>query len=574
MSIVKLPPEVISKIAAGEVVERPSSVVKELMENSLDARATQVEVEVRGGGVLLLRVSDDGEGMLPEEMELAFQRYATSKVGTVRDLEHIVTLGFRGEALPSIAAMAEVTLVSRVVGADSGSYIRLKDGALLERGRRGSPLGTTVTVRNLFSSFPARRKFLKSTAREVGTIGHLVTQYALAYPEVRFLLTVDGRKITQSPGTGRLRESIMGTYGLEIAQAMLAIEEDGEAGDPLPAIGLRPDHLFLVGLVSPPAISGANRNRLSFFVNRRWIQSPLLTKAVEEAYRDVLMKGRYPLGVIHLFLPPNEVDVNVHPTKKEIRFLREGEVFVLVNRAVRSTVAGRTPIPVLVPRISSPPMGEEQIRMGMEVSGLKADLSTGEVTSPDVPSLPILRVVGQMGGTYIIAEGPDGMYLIDQHTAHERVLYEKIRSQWERDVGVQGLLEPLVAELTPAQIEAFQRESERLAKVGFQVEPFGEKGVLIRSVPAVIIEANLVESFTDILEVLGEAAASPDCWDRISTTLACHGAVRAGDSLSIEEMRELVRQLEQASSPRTCPHGRPTMIHLSIDQLEKEFGRR
>ncbi len=572
MQIKVLSPDVASKIAAGEVVERPASVVKELLENSLDAGATQIAIEVQGGGVRLIRVVDNGAGIPPEEVDLAFERFATSKVATTDDLEGISSLGFRGEALPSIAAVSEVTMVTRSRDELSGIFVNIKDGAILEKAKRGCPIGTTVTVRNLFRNVPARLKFLKSTATENGHISNLVAQYSLAFPEVRFTLLIDGRTAFRSTGSGNLREVLGAVYGLEVARAMLLIETKEGADPLLPGV---------TGFVSPITLTRASRSYLSFFVNRRWVQSRMATYALEEAYQGLLMVGRHPIAVINISLPPQELDVNVHPTKNEVRFRNERDIFSAVQRAVRATLTAQAPMPTLDTLPQPQPVSASQAEhlpafaARPEEAAIRTPLATPpQSAEPVAKSIPILRVVGQLANTYVIAEGPDGMYLIDQHAAHERVLFEKIRNERSRRAPeVQGLLEPVTVELTVRQQELLEIQAEALSEYGFGIEHFGERTYLVRSMPAVLRGQNVAQSLVEVLDFLAEGEKG-DRREDIAASLACHGAVRAGQALSHEEMRDLIRQLEQASQPRTCPHGRPTMIHLSSLQLEKGFGRR
>jgi DNA mismatch repair protein MutL len=572
MPIKILAPEVASRIAAGEVVERPASVVKELVENSLDAGATQIAIEVQAGGVRLIRVVDNGVGIPPEEVPLAFERFATSKVGTADDLETIATLGFRGEALPSIAAVSEVTMVTRSKDELAGTFVNTKDGAVLEKTKRGCPRGTTVTVRNLFRNVPARLKFLKSDATENGHISNLVSQYALAFPEVRFTLVIDRRTAFRSTGSGSLREVLGAVYGLEAAKSLLQVEPRDGDGDPFSP--------RITGFVSSPSVTRASRNYISLFVNRRWVQSRMLTFALEEAYKGLLMAGRHPIAVVNIVLPPQELDVNVHPTKNEVRFRHERDVFMAVQKAVRATLVAQAPMPTLetLPQAQPAPPPPPERLFAAEGEGhdvaTKPPVAVPPAAQPVVTVLPILRVVGQFANTYVIAEGPDGMYLIDQHAAHERVLFERIRDQRQRkSVEVQGMLQPVTVELTVRQQELLELQAEALSEYGFGIEHFGERTYLVRSVPAMLRGQNVAQSLTELLDFLGEGAKS-DWLEEIAVSLACHGAVRAGQTLSLGEMQDLIRQLERAAQPRTCPHGRPTMVHLSASQLEKGFGRR
>ncbi|MBI4294707.1 MAG: DNA mismatch repair endonuclease MutL [Chloroflexi bacterium] len=567
MSIRILPPEVAAKIAAGEVVERPASVVKELLENALDAGATQVSVEARGGGVSLIRVIDNGSGIAAAELETAFQRYATSKIASAADLDAISSLGFRGEALPSIAAVAEVTMVSRRPDELAGGFLHIEHGNMIEKAKRGCPVGTSVTVHHLFRNVPARLKFLKSAATENSHISQVVSHYSLAYPQVRFLLMLDGQVALRTPGSGQLRDALVAVYGLETARAMLEVKGQAESSP----------QLQVSGLVSPPSLSRARRGSLSFFVNRRWVNSRLLARAVEEAYQGLLMVGRHPVAVINITLPPHEVDANVHPAKLEVRFRQEGTVFAAVQRAVRAALVAESPVasfqPPTVPTQAQPfrpqPVPSPQTAL------FQPDRQT-PIPHTETPQerLPLLRVMGQMSATYIIAEGPDGLYLIDQHTAHERVLFERIREQRQQQaVEVQGLLEPLALELSAAEAELLKEQKETLSRYGFDVEPFGDRTYLVRAVPAILGDADAAAAIRELLSP-AEGDVRLEWEERIARTLACHSAVRAGQTLQEAEMRQLLRQLEQTQLPHTCPHGRPTMIHLSAWQLERQFGRK
>ena len=555
MPIKVLESEVVSKIAAGEVIERPASVVKELIENSLDAGATQIAVETQGGGVELIKVSDNGAGIPAPELELAFHRYATSKIGNLDDLEKISSLGFRGEALPSIAAVAEVEILTQTSSTPIGSYLHLRKGEVVRKESGARPQGTTITVRRLFRYFPARLKFLKSVNTENSHIAHLVSQYALAFPEVKFSLVLDKRPSLRTTGNGDLREVVSEIYGSEVAQRMLKVEQK----DSPAKIG---------GLTSPPSLARSNRNYLSFFVNRRWVRSPLLTRATKEAYHGLLMDGQHPIAVINISLPTQELDVNIHPAKAQIKFCHEQAVFGSVQKAIEEALA-RTPIASskAVPfSVSSGQWQSPRMIMDNEPAFVVAQLPTME--------LPVLRVLGQLANTYIIAEGPNGLYLIDQHAAHERILYDRISAQWaQKEVEVQGLLQPITIELSPREEETLRASKEFLAEFGFTIEPFGNRSYMIRAIPALMAKANIIEIISVLLDNLA-SKESPSPWEeKIAQSLACHGAIRAGQQLSNEEMRELIKQLEQTKQPRACPHGRPTMIHLSSHQLEKEFGR-
>ncbi|MBI2864166.1 MAG: DNA mismatch repair endonuclease MutL [Chloroflexi bacterium] len=577
MPIRVLQPEVAMKIAAGEVIERPASVVKELVENSLDAGSTQVTVEVRGGGTQLIRVTDDGGGIPADEVDLAFRRHATSKISGLADLQSVNTLGFRGEALPSIIAVAEISLLTRTRTELAGTYVAFKRGMMVEQGSRGCPEGTTVTVRHLFATVPARLKFLKASSTEVSHISQLVTQYALAYPQVRFSLLIDGRDVFRAPGSGKLLDVVAQLYGLETAKQMIEIDRRSREDK---------DGVRVWGCVSPPSITRNNRTYISLFVNRRWVQNRRIAVATEEAYRGMLQVGRHPVVVLNVELPPTDVDVNVHPAKGEVKFTREDEVFDAVYRPIRAVIVGSSSVPAMhLPAEVRRQDGASAPPAAFDAGGWTTSLTTdrrddrAEARSPQtqevVCGLPVLRVVGQLGETYVVAEGPDGMYLIDQHTAHERILFEKIRRQLEESrVQSQGLLEPLLVELTPSQGDRLESNLSTLASGGFEVEAFGSNACLLRAVPWLLQESNPKDAFVAILDELSAGSATLEWKEKLAMTLSCHGAVRAGQTLTLDEMRELIKQLEKTNLPRTCPHGRPTMVHLSSSLLEKEFGRR
>ena len=569
MNIKVLSPQVAAKIAAGEVVERPASVVKELLENALDAGAGQIAIETKGGGLESIRITDDGCGIAAEDVETAFGRYATSKITRVEDLDGIATLGFRGEALASIAAVAQVDLTTGIKESTVGDSLTLKDGLVVRHIQQARPHGTTITVRDLFRNVPARLKFLKSTATENSHIANVVSQYALAYPEIRFFLNIDGRTALQTTGSGKLIDVILEIYGLETAHRMLEIsggEVGWQDGQAVP--------ITVTGMVGAPSVNKAGRDSLSFFVNRRVIGSRLLTRAVEEAYQGLLMQGRHPIAIININLPPSEVDVNIHPTKAEVKFQNERAVFTAVQRAVRSVLVTSAPVAKIE---------ESQKQYTGQSSGMTQPLWSGPVrensaaqpsTNAQSPklTLPLLRVLGQAAANYIVAEGPDGVYVIDQHAAHERIMYEKLLAEKAtRGIQVQGMLEPYSFEVTPPQDEMLKAEAAQLQDFGFTIEAFGERTYLVRAVPSVLKDGDWLPALREILD--SPRGKTTDVEDDIIKSLACHSAVRAGKMLTDDEMRELIRQLEQVNLPNTCPHGRPTMLHLSIGQLEKEFGR-
>ncbi|MBI2886665.1 MAG: DNA mismatch repair endonuclease MutL [Chloroflexi bacterium] len=579
MPIHQLAPSVAAKIAAGEVIERPASVVKELVENALDAGATEIAVELAEGGLRLIRVRDNGCGLPPEEVPLAFQRHATSKISRAEDLLQIATLGFRGEALPSIAAVADVTFITRPRLALGGYLFHTRGERILAQTSRAAPAGTMVTVRDLFVDYPARRKFLRSPATEAAHCTTVVAHYALAQPEVRFSLTLDGKRVLQTPGAGELRAAAAAVLGTAIAASLLEVSsEDLDSGRQ----EQEGSPIRVVGLASPPGVTRASRGQISLFVNGRWVQSRALAFAVEEAYQGALMTGRHPVAILHLTLQPGEVDVNVHPRKLEVRFLRERDVFAGVQRAMRHALVaaqppGLQPIPApAATRAYASPFSEPVAHQAPLLTPLPEPGAAGAQgpgpTSSAVSRLPVLRVLGQVSGTYIIAEGPDGMYLVDQHAAHERVQYERVLGRLERQfLEQQWLLEPQVVEVSGEAYTLLLGGQPDLERVGLLLEAFGERQVLVRSLPAGVRE----KEARQVLEEIAERLRSPQgLQERLAATVACHSAVRAGDVLGQDEQRQLILDLEACQAPHTCPHGRPTMIHLSAAQLQREFGRR
>lgn len=583
MTIRLLPDQLASQIAAGEVVERPFSVVKELVENSIDAGATAITIDVRAGGSQLLQVADDGQGIPAGEMELAFRRHATSKLASVDDLAAIRTLGFRGEALASIAAVSQLTIVSREQGQEAGVRLVLEGGELLSRATTGAPQGTVIAVENLFYNVPARLKFLKTVGTEKRLIDEFVTRYALAYPQIRFRLSQDNRVTLQTTGSGRVEDVLLAVYGPDTVGQLVAIAPD--EGDERP--------LRVTGYVSEPGLTWSNRANINLFVNGRWIRDSRLTYAVIQAYHTLLPVGRYPFGLIFINLPPEEVDVNVHPTKVEVRFRDEGALFGAVQRAVRSTLLETAPVRDLGawpseratndgPVAWTGNVGQatrqdgDVVQPGLDWSG-QANGDSGSAGAPETEGrLPMMRVIGQVGAAYIIAEGPEGLYLIDQHAAHERILYEQLLKQWQgRQVVSQGLAAAAALYLSPAQATLLDEHHELLAGLGFEIDAFGPNAVMVRAVPALLTKADPGQALIGVLADLeGDKAPLQAQLEAAVIKRVCKtAAVKAGQTLSRPEMEAMIRQLEACETPHTCPHGRPTMIHLSAAQLARQFGR-
>ncbi len=578
MPIRVLPPEVASQIAAGEVVERPVSVVKELLENALDAGAKHISILVEGSGKRLIEVSDDGVGIPPEELPLAVSRYATSKLENAIDLFRINTLGFRGEALASIAAVSRLTLTSRPPQSETGAKITVEGGQVSPIELVGAPVGTVVRVENLFYNVPARMKFLKSDLTERRLIEELVSRYALAYPHVRIHLRVNGSLSLQTSGNGEAREVLAALYGVQTARQfyeVFAVEEG----------------LSVRGFISPITLTRSNRREITFFVNGRWIQDSALTAALLQAYHTFLMVGRYPLAILLLTFPPDMVDVNVHPTKAEVRFRDRDRLFSGVQRAVRRALMAYSPIADLQdwqkhqpsPPSHMPALSEQEGIASPQTWMPEPDSSQPEQatalplqTAFPSPSGPLLRPIGQVAATYLIAEGPDGLYLIDQHAAHERILYERFMEQRHAHIPTQVLLEARVVEVPPFQASLLMDQLPLLETLGFQVESFGQNTFLMRGIPALFTNIDPADLLRAVVEEVEEDETPLHNQNevRLIARICKRAAIKAGQVLTMEEQRALIRDLEACRSPRTCPHGRPTMIHLSVDLLERQFGRR
>lgn len=560
MGIRILPPEVVARIAAGEVVTSPAAVVKELIENALDAGATQIEVEVRRGGIDLIRVKDNGSGIPAPEVRLAFHRHATSKLSGLPDLGRIVTLGFRGEALAAIGQAADVTLITRARGEPAGSYIRVVGGQVVDEGRRPAVPGTVVTVRNLFAHLPARRRFLRDPRVEAAEVGQVVGRFALAYPEIEFTFTSEGRVRLRTAGDGQLRAAVAEVWGDEVARQLIDVGRVVEPG-----------RLAVTGLVGPPALHRPTRNELVVFVNRRWVQNRRLYAALEAAYVGVIPAGRHPVGAVNILLDPAEVDVNVHPAKAEVRFVYEGEVLTALRQAVREALKAQGFVPEL--ELAGVGGGEgAQLAFGLEP----------EPVGREAPNrLPRLRVIGQFEGKFILAEGPDGLYVFDQHVVHERVLYDAFRRALAAGrVETQGLLDPVPVELTAqeAPILAGAEVRSNLEAAGFRFEPFGPDAVLLRGIPALFAGApDPVALFKEAVAALltaEDAPAAQGSWEhRVAARLACRRAVKAGDPLTERDMQELIDRLESAELVSTCPHGRHIFRRLPSQYLASAFGR-
>lgn len=576
MSIQILSEEVASQIAAGEVVERPASVVKELIENALDAGADQITILIREAGKRLVEVVDNGAGIPAGELNLAVQRHATSKLRDAADLFRVSTLGFRGEALASIGSVSHLSLLSRVQREDLGAGIKVEGGDITPPTQLGMPPGTTVRVEHLFYNVPARLKFLKTDRTEKRHINDVVSRYGLANPGVRFKLHHDDELVFQTSGSGDLREVISTIYGVETGRKVIEVFSED-------------DILKATGFISPPGLTRSNRNEMLFFVNQRPVQDPALSKSLTQAYHTLLMKGRYPIAALFLELPPEKVDVNVHPTKAEVRFEDKGDVFRSVGRAARRALLAHTPVPEVgslggVRLWGGPAPDHRDVQRRIDPTWEIAGDTHPEgifargVESQQIPAdigTPILRLIGQVAATYLIAEGPDGLYLIDQHAAHERILFEKFMTAKNQNALSQILLESVVVEFSPSSADLVDEFLPVLKKLGFELEDFGPGAYVIRAVPALLQGVSpeaILKAAVEDLEV-DETPLEKNFEEKIIARVCKRAAVKAGQILSPEESKQLMLDLEACQSPRTCPHGRPTMIHLSVDLLERKFGR-
>jgi DNA mismatch repair protein MutL len=612
MPIHLLPEDVAARIAAGEVVERPASVVKELVENSLDAGATRVEVETRGGGRDLIRVRDNGAGITAAEVELAFRRHATSKLETAADLETIATLGFRGEALASIASVSRVTCLTRCRAENAGARLRIEGGEIVARTTVGRPHGTELLIEDLFYNVPARRKFLQAERTERNHIDAFLTRYAIAYPHIAFSLVHDGREILSTSGNGNTREALLNVYGMDLGTSLLEI----------PETLTRQDAIQVRGFAGPPGVHRANRGYITLFINGRWVQDLRLTYAIIQAYHTLLPVKRFPVAFVSVTIPADDVDVNVHPAKTEVRFRDGDAMFRAVQRAVRATVLDEAPVAGAweAPAAAFTEDGAPAIPGAPGMTGAPSDMTTrarlaaltpaarqimlppadtqaatppyaggapastegaapdsprpGQSAAATSPTLPPLRVIGQAATMFIIAEGPEGIYLIDQHAAHERILYERLITAWmQGQVAVQPLLEPEPVTLPVAEAAYLEGLLPALHTLGLEVETFGPGTFLVRAMPALLANLAPGDLLADIAAADGEAPIHTALEEMIVRRICKRAAVKAGQVLPREEMERLVRDLERTANPRTCPHGRPTIVQIGVEQLIRQFGR-
>ena len=584
--ILILPEDVASKIAAGEVIERPASVVKELVENALDAGARRVEVEISSGGKSLIRVRDDGCGMSQQDAVLAFQRHATSKIQNADDLFRVRTLGFRGEAMPSIAAIAQVEIVTRETDADAGTRVVVEGGVVTELKEVGCPPGTTVTVKNLFFNTPARLKFLKTDATEAGHVSELLSRFALCHHDVAFSLVHNGQEVLRSAATSDPFAAVVAIYGRETSRHILPLAYVS------PSIKIR-------GFIGKPQVTRANRSHQNFYVNGRFVRSRALTRALSEGYHGSLHgHDRHPIAVVMIDVDPELVDVNVHPTKTEVRFTREWEIYSLLLKTVRETLEAAQLTPSFsVPQIESnnpqqvgaptpplSPFGAAMRQAWQQKAALTQPDQPPLMDPPPAPTLPTLEPkrmrltpVGQIRNTYILAESDEGLFIVNQHRAHERVILEQalVRADGQ-PIEVQRLVIPFAVTLSHREAEVVEVSKEMLKELGFDLDPFGQNSYIVRSVPLVLARRSYEEAFRDLVDELVSTATTQQLAERRKSaliTMSCRSAIKAGDALRPEEIQKLLDDLMKTESPFLCPHGQPIIISISHFELDKKFER-
>jgi len=582
-SIFVLEDQTIGKIAAGEVVDRPASVVKELIENSIDAGSRHVVVEVGNGGRDYIRITDDGYGIGEEDVEAAFEKHATSKIKSIEDLAALQTLGFRGEALPSIASVSRIELSTRYKNEDFGTYLKIEGGVIKERKRITRAVGTIIEVKSLFYNLPARIGTIKSQSTELRHIMERVINYAVIYPAIKIEFFHDEKEkpIISTLGTGKGLDAIVNAYGSGIAKELIELKEpDSPVSSPL--IELR-----ISGYISKPAVAYGTKKHLFTYVNRRFVRSEVMDRAIRRGYGTLLAKYTYPFAVVSLGIESNEINVNIHPKKHEISFYHPDEVFHAIVESVSTTLRHADLIPEVVEKEKSPrpevvdlfgvPRVEKKELLVSAQTSFQADMAEigenkEEGSSLDILAAPLYQVLD----SYLIAQSEaDDVLMIDQHAAAERINFERLIEKYGRRIDKQALLKPYVPELSPHQLYLLRENEEALGDMGFDIERFGDDGYIIRAIPVVFYRLVGEEEIMGVIEELVEESGKKE--DRIRilfATAACRASIKAGEKMSYEGMREIVEGLKRAKIPYTCPHGRPTMIRLSKKEIEKRFKRR
>lgn len=578
-TICVLEQELINQIAAGEVIERPASVVKELLENAVDAHAQNISVEIEGSGIDLIRLADDGFGMTKEDLEVAILRHATSKIRHSEDLFSIQTLGFRGEALPSILSVSRSIIATRPQTSPNGWFLSMEAGEIKEKGMKGMPQGTVVEVRDLFFNTPARRKFLKATATEQRHIIDIISRYSLVCPSIRFGLSINGRTVLNLREGSTLEERLVGVWGKEVQGKLLSISDEHS-------------RLRIHGILASPEITRPSRSGIHTYVNNRAVLDHTLRAAVMEGFAGSIMKQRYPLAVLFIDIDAEEVDVNVHPAKAEVRFRNQSAMFGAVVNAVRKSLAGSSPSKVVVPDIRTVPYQVEEVRTPYRrqqpfQNGIQR-YPVNPTLKPDMIQRSLFcersagftysdkSIIGVFQSTYILLEDDAFLYILDQHAAHERVTYEKLKgAKSDARSPVQDLLSPLIIELSPVEFGAFEEISADVLKIGIEADAFGEGAIAVRSIPSVLNAADIKSIILDLINAVMEGELRrKEYLNDLLTRVACHSSVRAGKKLVGAEIEGLLKALDEAGSPLTCPHGRPLFKRIGREEIERWIGRR
>jgi DNA mismatch repair protein MutL len=592
--IVVLSTEIANKIAAGEVVERPASIVKELMENSIDAGATDIRVELEKGGCQSIKVIDNGSGIEREDVALVFERHATSKIYNFEDIYSVASFGFRGEAMPSIASIARVELLTRRKDDLEGTKATLEAGKIKEIAPAGCPAGTQISVNKIFANVPARRKFLKTEATEQGLCLDAITRLALAHPEISFKVNVNGRDAFTAPQVRDSSERIAMVMGEDFSHHCVLINAQKE-------------NLGLTGFVSRPEFTKSNSKSVFLFVNKRFVRDNSVTHAVLSAYRQIIEPRRYPAAVLFLDLPPEDVDVNVHPAKMEVRFKDSHSVYDLVSKTIAQSLAGadaskgsfiyrlapkeNTSVPSYtrsadkIPARSFGLFSRQNLQQAItndlltrsSVAEKVATFNSGNAEAKETISFSGMRYVGQFANTYLIFERDDGLILLDQHAAHERIILERFKKTMGRNVISQALLMPEIVNLTPGQITLFSDYIDFLQELGLEIEIFGRDAIVVKALPAILSQIQAREIISDIADQLGDQNQMPSLQEKkekILASLACRAAIKANSILSSDEVAALCRDLEETPFNLTCPHGRPITINFSLNEIERMFKRK
>lgn len=616
----KLDEYTINKIAAGEVVERPASVVKELVENSIDAQASAITVEIKDGGISLIRVTDNGIGIGKEDVTTALLRHTTSKIKAVEDLDKIESLGFRGEALASIASVSQLEIITKTYGEVTGKRVESYGGKIITQEEVGCPEGTTIIMKNLFYNVPARKKFLKKPSTESSYISDIVYKIALGHPEVSFKYINNNTVVFHTSGNNDLKNAVFNVYGKEVAKSMIPVEKEDK-------------DIKILGLIGKPELNRANRTYENFYINGRYIKSKVLENALEDAYKTLLPINKFPVVVLHIFIPSDKIDVNVHPTKMEVRFKDEEEIYQFIYNAIHKNLYKEDLIPNVTwnsnkkkDKLFTPEPIQERLPEPFEIKRKSLDnknisISFENKNKPEKVSynksydivndyldknneinksnsiiyeknevvqkeeinqnnkqttIYNYKIIGQIFQTYWLVEHESNIYIVDQHAAHERILYERLIHDFKHDkVHSQSLLEPIVFEVSPKEKDIVEDNKDLFNKFGFEIEEFGDSAYVIRELPILFegpVDSNF---FLEIIDTLNDEKVK-DLYDMKLNSIAvlsCKGAVKAKDKLAIAEAKALIEELFTLDNPFTCPHGRPTIISMSQYELEKKFKR-